>query len=253
MNRVFAIAANTFREALRQRVLWVTFGFMVFLVGAALVLSPLTLGEGPRVVRDVGLSAISLGGMFLIVMVGTSLLSKELERRSIYVLLSKPVSRPEYLVGKYLGLVLMLAVTVAMMTLTVFAVDRWMSRSWNPQILLCGAGTMAELAVLTAWTMVFSAVASPFLSGLFTLGCYLIGNTVGDLRELATILPSGREVLNGISYSLPNLYLFNFRSQVAQGLWPNADQLGFALLYGVLYSTLVLTCAVGLFRRREFA
>ena len=121
-------------------------GFMVFLVGAARVLAPFALGEGARVVRDVGLSAVSLCGMFLIVMVGTALLQREVERRSIYVLLSKPLSRSEYLLGKYLGLVAMLAVCVTLMTATVWLVDRWILGRFHPVILLCGLGTLAELA-----------------------------------------------------------------------------------------------------------
>jgi ABC-type transport system involved in multi-copper enzyme maturation permease subunit len=253
VRRIRAIAANTLREALRQKVLYLALGFMLFLVLAALVLSPLALGEGPRVVRDVGLSMISLFGMFLIVMVGTSLLHREVERRSIHVLLSKPVARREYLLGKYLGLMAMLAVCVALMTAAVFLVDRWMSREWHPVVLLCGLGTLVELAVLTSWTMVFSAVASPLLAGVFTLGCYVIGNSVADLRDLAALMPAGGNVLVWVSYALPNLFVFNFRAQVADGVWPGAGQLGFALLYGVLYCALTLTVATGLFRRREFA
>ena len=253
MRRVYAIAANTFREGLRQRVLYVSVGFMFFLVGAAQVLSPLALGEGPRVVRDVALSAVSLVGMFIIVMVGTSLLHKELERRSIYVLLSKPVSRSEYVVGKYLGLLAMLAVAIAIMTAGVWVVNWWMTGVWNARVLVCGLASIAEMAVLTAWTMVFSAVASPFLAGVFTLGFYIIGNAVGDLRDLASLMPSGGSLVQGVSYVLPNLNLFNLRPQVAAGVWPQGDQVGFALLYALLYTTLTLTLAVGLFRRREFA
>lgn len=253
MHRVFAIAANTFREGLRQRVLYIAVGFMFFLVLAAQVLSPLALGEGPRVVRDVALSAVSLAGMFIIVMVGTTLLHKELERRSIYVLLSKPVSRPEYVIGKYFGLLGMLAVAVALMTLCVLAVNWWMTGAWNTRILLCGVATIFEMAVLTAWTMVFSAVASPFLAGIFTLGCYVIGNAVADLRDLASLVPTGGGVIQGLSYVLPNLNLFNLRPQVAAGVWPDASQMAFALMYGLLYTTLTLLLAVGLFRRREFA
>ncbi|HVP39898.1 MAG TPA: ABC transporter permease [Candidatus Saccharimonadales bacterium] len=253
MKRLAAIAANTFREALRQKVLYITLGFMLFLVGAAQVLSPLALGEGPRVVRDVGLSLVSLFGMFLIVMVGTSLLHKEVERRSIHVLLSKPVARREYLLGKYAGLVAVLAVCVGAMTVAVFLVDRWMGRAWHPQVLLCGVGTLAELAVLTSWTLLFSAVASPLLAGAFTLGFYVIGNAVADLRDMAALLPSGGNLLVGLSYVLPNLYVFNFRAQVAEGVWPDAAQLGLALTYAVLYCALILTVAVGLFQRREFA
>ncbi|MBI5835646.1 MAG: ABC transporter permease subunit [Candidatus Eisenbacteria bacterium] len=253
MNRVAAIAANTFREALRQRVLYLSVGFMLFLFAAAHVLSPLALGEGPRVVRDVGLSMVSLFGMILVVMVGTSLLHKELERRSIFVLLSKPVGRSEYLLGKYAGLVAMLALSAALMTVAVFLADRWMSRAWHPVILLCGLATVVELMVLTSWTMVFSAVASPLLAGVFTLGCYVIGNCVADLRDLAALMPAGGGVLTWVSYALPNLYVFNFRAQVAAGQWPEASQLGFALMYGLLYCALTLTVATGLFRRREFA
>jgi len=252
VRRVAAIAANTFREALRQRVLYLAVGFMLLLVLAALALSPLALGEGPRVVRDVGLSMVSLFGMLLVVMVGTSLLHGEVERRSIHVLLSKPVRRREYLLGKYAGLLCVLATCVALMSVAVLLVDLWMTRAWHPVILLCGLGTLGELAVLTSWTMVFSAVASPLLAGMFTLGCYVIGNAVADLRDLAAMLPSGGGVLVWLSYALPNLFLFNFRPQVAEGAWPEPGQLGLALLYALLYCALTLTLANALFRRREF-
>jgi Cu-processing system permease protein len=253
MRRIRVIAANTFREALRQKVLYLALAFMLLLVLAAQVLSPLALGEGARIVRDVGLSMVSLFGMFLIVMVGTTLLHREVERRSIHVLLSKPVARHEYMLGKFLGLLGMLGVCVALMTADVFLVDRWMSGGWHPGIVLCGVGTLAELAVLTSWTMVFSAVASPLLAGVFTLACYVIGNAVADLRDLAAMMPSGGTLLVWVSYALPNLFVFNFRPQVAEGVWPGGGQLGFALLYAVLYCALTLTVATGLFRRREFA
>jgi ABC-type transport system involved in multi-copper enzyme maturation permease subunit len=252
MRRVTAIAYNTFLEALRQRVLYVALGFSLFLIGTAKLLSPLALGEAHRVVRDVGLSAVSLCGMFLIVMVGTSLLQKELERRSIYVLLSKPVSRSEYLLGKYLGLLLMLACTVALMVAGVLVVDRWMGHRWNPLILLCGLGTLAEMAVLTAWTILFSVLASPFLAGLFTLGCYVIGNAIPALRDMASLMPVGGQAVTWISYALPNLYLFNLRPQVAEGIWPEPAQLEVALLYATLYTALILVLSNGLFRRKEF-
>ncbi len=251
--RIWAIATNTLREALRQRVLYLVGAFMLFLLLAAELLAPLALGEGVRLVRDIGLSAVSLLGMLLLVMVGTTLLQKELERRSIYVLLSKPVSRSEYLLGKYLGLVLMVSVCVLGMTLSVFGVDFLLLHKAHPEILWCGLGTLAELCVLTSWTMVFSVAASPFLAGIFTMAIYLIGNAAMDLRDLAELLPVGGAVLRWGSYLLPNLFVFNFRPEVAQGVIPGASQVGFALLYGGLHTTLVLMAASAVFRRKEFA
>ncbi|HVQ26844.1 MAG TPA: ABC transporter permease, partial [Planctomycetota bacterium] len=213
------IAQNTFREAVRDRVLaGILIGGLV-LMALTRVGSALAMGEDLRLTVDLGLSSISLLGVLVILLVGTSLVAKEIERKTIFNLLSRPLPRPVYLVGKWAGLTGALAlVALVLGTALALLVTALGSPQHVPAIAQATYLAILELSLLTSLAVLFSALSTPVLSALYTLGMFLAGQWCDDLRRLAVKLPAGaRELLATIADVLPNLPLFNMRSLAAAG------------------------------------
>jgi ABC-type Na+ efflux pump permease subunit len=248
------IARNTFREATRDRVLAGMAGAGLGFLLVVQVLTPLAMGQGTRLVVDLGLSSITMLGLLVVLMVGTSLVAKEIERRTIYSLLSRPISRSTYLIGKWAGLTgavwciaavlgLALAVTMALRGLPGFA----------PAIAQATYLAALELALITAVAVMFSALSTPVLSALYTLGVYLVGQWCDDLRSFATQFPPGlARVVEFLANLAPNLPLFNMRGLAADGATTTIVHLGVATFYTLLYCTCVLALATAAFESRDF-
>ena len=253
MSAVLAVARGTFREAVRDRVLFLVVGFGVAALVMSRVLAPIALGEGDRVTIDLGLSTLGLLGIVIVALVGTGLVHKELERRTIHVVLSRPVSRASYLVGKWLGLSGTMAVAVAAMGVILLAVAVWMR---GPQAV--GPVTQAVFLlalsnmVLAALAVLFSSLSTPVLSVVYTLGLYATGFWTNDMRDFAAVMPGALgSLVRGVSFVMPNLELFNLRPQVAHMESAPTIQLVLALGYALAYAAAVLALAVVAFERRE--
>jgi len=253
MSAVLAVARGTFREAVRDRVLFLVVGFGAVVLAMSRLLAPIALGEAPRIAVDLGLSALGLIGVAIVVLIGTQLVHKEIERRTIHVVLSRPVSRAQYLVGKWAGLSLTMAVAVAVMAVMLIAIGAWMR---GPAIV----GPIAQAAfliacanaILAALAVLFSSLSTPLLSVVYTMGLYATGFWTNDLRNFARQMPGlVGDLVNGASYLLPNLDLFNLRAQVAHGEGAGVLHLGLAIGYAAAYVTAVLALAVIAFERRE--
>jgi len=248
------IARNTFREAIRDRVLVGVIAAGGVLLLATLAVRPLAMGEGTRLTVDLGLSAISFLGLLLVLMVGTSLVAKEIERRTIFNLLSRPIARPVYLVGKWAGLAAALwtvALSLGLMLCGLVALlghgDQFLPII--EAVYLAGL----ELTVVTAIAVMFSALSTPVLSSLYTLGLFLAGQWADDLRRFAEHAPGAlRTVLEMFANLVPNLSLFNMRSLAAVGEATTALHLGVASGYALLYCACVLALAAAAFESRDF-
>jgi Cu-processing system permease protein len=264
---VRAVALAVFKESVRDRVPFSLVLFSVVLMGAAIFMSRLTASQDLKVIKDLGLAAMNLIGLLIAIFIGTGLVAKEVERRSIYSVLSKPISRTSFLLGKFSGLVLTLAVNLAMMTVAFYlmllyqeltTID-WVQRGWRaPAIdlrLLAPIGlTLVQLTLVTAVALFFSTFSSPLLATLFTLGIWVAGHFSVDLRDFGTAIdaPATAAVTRALYYLLPNLSALDVKNQVVHGLpvaWP-AVGLGVAAI-GV-YVGLVLTAASAVFARRDF-
>src|SRR5688500_6232503 len=189
--RITAIARNAFREAVRDRVLYNLVLFVLLLTGASIFISELSGGEERKVIVDLGLSAMLLFGVFIAIFVGVGLVYKEIERRTIYAVFSKPVGRGEFLVGKYLGLCLTLLVNVAVMAVGVSLALMYVSRGWDPLIPTIWPAVLLiylELMLLTAVALLFSSFSSPALSALLTFLIFVAGHFSADLKVLAVSL-----------------------------------------------------------------
>jgi ABC-type transport system involved in multi-copper enzyme maturation permease subunit len=250
----FLIARNTFREATRDRVLAGVVGFGLAALAVTQLISPLALGEANRLTVDLGLSAISLLGMLIILLVGTSLVAKEVERRTIYNLLSRPIGRPLYLIGKWGGLTAALWAVACVLGAGLWGILALRGQAGHGGALVEAVYLAGlELSVMTALAVMFSALSTPVLSALYTLGCYGLGQWSYDLRLFAHHFPPGLAGAMEVAANLvPNLPIFNMRSLVADGTGTSALHLGLASGYALVYCACVLALGAAAFESRDF-
>ncbi len=254
MSRIWAIALNTFREAIRNRILYALLFFSFLFIGGATVLSHLTIGEYGKVVKDTGLSVISLFGVLIAIFVGIGLVNRDIERKTIYTIATKPVSRPAILVGKYLGLLLVLAILLVSMGavyVVTLAVNRTPLDGW---FLVALWMTFLELMVITAFAVLYSSFSSPTVASFFSLSTFVIGHLTGDIRAFGEQADKPLwQFLAELQYwVLPNLEDFNVRTEVAYSVALPADFIALTTLYGLLYAGVVLGVAALVFRHRDF-
>lgn len=250
---VVAIGLNTFREAVRDRVMYLILVFALILILVSRLLSMLTVGEEGRIIKDVGLSAISIFGVLIAVFVGVSLVFKEIEKRTIYTLLANPVRRWQFVAGKYAGLLLVLAMNVLIMTalLLLVLLVRGESMAGIPTAALM---IFVELSLVTAFALLFSSFANPILAAVGTATVYVTGHLTWSFELLKSRLPEGfgRTLCDVLYWVLPNLGFLNIKSQVVHGAALPDGYLVSALLYGLGYSLVAITAACIVFERRDF-
>jgi ABC-type transport system involved in multi-copper enzyme maturation permease subunit len=257
LQRIFAIARNAFREAVRDRVLYNLVIFVLLLTGCAIFLGELSGGEEAKIIVDMGLTSMLVFGAFIAIFVGVGLVYKEIEKRTVYAIFAKPVGRGEFLVGKYLGLCLTLLVNTAVMGVGVSLALLYVKKGWNPLALSIWPSVFmiyCELIILTAVALLFSSFSSPALSALLTFFILIIGNFSADMKLFAERLESSTAKLffTALYYLLPNLSHFNFITPAGHGSKPPAAMVGGGLLYAVVYSSVLLAVATLIFNRRNF-
>lgn len=255
--RITAIARNAFREAVRDRVLYNLVLFVLLLTGAAIFIGELSGGQERKVIVDLGLSAMLLFGVFISIFVGVGLVYKEIEKRTIYAIFSKPVGRGEFLVGKYLGLCLTLLVNVVVMGVGVSLALIYVNRGWDPLVVVIWPAVFLiylELMILTAVALLFSSFSSPALSALLTFFVFIIGHFSADLKSLATSMgsPVARWLFSSLYYLLPNLANYSFITPAAHGRTPAASVVAVTALYALCYIVVIVASATLVFRRRNF-
>jgi len=253
MNKVLAIGLNTFRESVRDRIFYSLLFFAVILVFFSIVLGKLTIGDPMKIVKDFGLGAISAGGILIAIFVGIGMVYKETEKRTIYIILSKPLARWQFLMGKYLGLGLTILVEVVVMTTVLFALCFMYEETVPWPLLTAIVPIYIEMLIILAFAVFFSAFSSPFLSGMFTLAVFIIGHFTQDLRVLAKASEGlmFKALADGAYYILPNLERLNYKARVVHGLAIPGRELGLSFVYAVCYAAVVLTAAVLIFERRD--
>jgi ABC-type transport system involved in multi-copper enzyme maturation permease subunit len=256
MRNVWVVAMNTFREAVRDRVLYNLVFFALLMIGAAILVGQISIGIEESVIVSLGLTAISVIGIFIAVFIGVGLVSKEMDKRTLYALLAKPVQRWEFLLGKFGGLVMTLTVNTAAMAIGLY-VALWTVKhplehsDWY--LLVAVYLILLKLALIVALAMLFSCFTTPFLAILYTLGLYVAGVFAEDLRTMQAIsLTQGTmKLLKGISYLLPNFENFNVMGAVAHGRGVPATLVWQDTGYAILYSVIVLAGAAMIFCRRN--
>jgi ABC-type transport system involved in cytochrome c biogenesis permease component len=254
MGRILAIAHNTIREAVRERLVLVAVLFGLAIVIGSQALSPLALGEGRKVVIDFGLAGSTLLATLLSIFLGSTLLHKELERRTIYSILAKPIRREEFLIGKFLGLWITTASLLGVMTAILAVVVTIAYGNAPATIVGSVALSMIELGIVTAVVVLFSSFSTPALTAFFGIATVVAGHFADDLRYFASQgAPAGvRAVTEWVYWTLPHLEVFNARGLAVHGVPVGADRMAFAFAYGLLYIGGVMMFAGTVFRRREF-
>lgn len=255
--RSATIARNTFREAVRDRVLYNLVLFVLLLIGGAIFLGELSGGQERKIIVDLGLGTMLLFGVFISIFVGVGLVYKEIERRTVYSLFAKPVSRSEFLIGKYLGLCLTLLLNVGIMGTGLSFALIYVGHGWDPIVLKIWPAIILiyfELMIITAVALLFSSFSSPALSALLTFFVFVIGHFSGDLKDLATSMKSSisRSVFVVLYYLVPNLNNYSFITPAAHGQVPTTSNLLLAAAYAALYVVVVIAVATLVLSKRNF-
>jgi Cu-processing system permease protein len=250
------VAWNTFREAVRDRVLYNLVFFALLMFAAAILVGQISIEIEQIVIVSLGLSAISVIGLLMAVFIGVGLVSKEMEKRTLYALLAKPVRRWEFLLGKFGGLLLTLAVNTAAMAAGLFAallyVKHPLERS-DAVVLVAVYFILLKLALVVALALLFSCYTTPLLAILFTAGLYVAGLFVNEMRNLqsATLSAGMKVFLRWLSYILPNFENFDVMAAAAHGRAIPAMLTVQNTAYAALYCAIVLATAATIFSRRN--
>lgn len=251
---VFSIGKATFKEGIRNKIFYniLVFGFLIIL--SSIVLNKMTVGDETKIIKDLGLIAISIFGFLTILFLGTNHIYQEFEEKIVYTILIKPISRGQYLLGKYVGILFIIAVEiVSMFVLMVFLL--WTIKGPMDWILIKGLYAIyLELSVLAAIAVMLSTFMRPQLSIFTILAIYIIGHSTSELRILMIEKGSNwiTKIVEATYYILPNFDNFDIKAQVVHNLQLMPFQLTYATLYGLFYSTIVLLLSNQIFKRREF-
>ena len=255
MGRIWAIASNGFREVIRDRVLYIIGFFALLLVIALRLLPEVAATTENKILIDFGLGAIDLLGVIVAVFVGTNLINKEIEKRTILVLIPKPLNRAEFIIGKHLGLVGVLAVLIVAMTL-IYLILLSFSQVEYPlgSILVSTLYLFLQLCLITAVALMFGVFTSSLLAALLTFGVYLMGNLSPDVLKFGNLSQNSsvQMLTQGLYLVLPDLSRLNLKNEAVYGLLPSPLTLLSNGLYGLFYTVLLLAIAILIFSRREF-
>jgi ABC-type transport system involved in multi-copper enzyme maturation permease subunit len=253
-HRTWALAKNTYREAVRDKLLYNLLLFAGLMIGSSILLAGLHIGDENRVYRDVGLSAIAFFGVLIAIFVGINLVYREISQRTVYSLLAKPVRRWEFIAGKYFGLLTLLGLEILLMSACFLGLLVFKGAEFDTGLLWGIAFIFAELALVTGVAMFFTSFTTPYLAGMFTVALWIAGHLLGDLRAFGqkSELEAVKAVTNALYWTLPNLDRLDFKADAAAGNPLETARIVAAALYTVFYSGALLLGSMLLFQRRDF-
>ncbi|MGQ9838203.1 MAG: ABC transporter permease [Cyanobacteriota bacterium] len=253
--RVVAIAQNVFRETIRDRIFYLVMVFAVVMLGAIVLIPEVANQAHNKIIADLGLAAIHFLGLIVAIFVGTGLVNKEIEKRTVYVLIAKPMSRAEFIVGKHLGLAVLLSVLLAIMT-AIFLLGLWLVRAEIPLLAILWASVFIflELVLIVAAALLFGVFTSSILATLYTIALFLMGHASRALLQLSNLVENSglSKVFEVIYLILPDLERLNLRDAAVYGQIPLAGELLGNAFYGLVYTILLLILAVLVFAQRQF-
>jgi len=269
MTTLWPIAVITFKEGIRNRAVYGISILALLLLGANLLISGMIMQEVGKVAVDMALSTVSLAGLLLVLFVGINLMAKDLDKRTIYMVLSRPISRAQYIFGKFLGMVLLILATISL--LSAFAIlsilmvkvsypGYFRGFSW-PMVILAISFTTLMLILLSALSFLFASFASTsFITLVLTIVSYIIGQSIMDVKALVEapqlvgikVSPVTVKVVQVAYYLFPNLSLFDLKTQAAHGLAVSPSYILWTISYGIIYTTIAIIIASLIFKKREF-
>ena len=254
--QTLAIARNTFREAVRDRVLYNLVAFAVILIASALLFGEISIGVEKTILINIGLSSISVFGLLIAIFLGIGLVHKEIDKRSLYSLLSKPIHRWQFVVGKFLGLNLTLLVNTLFMSIGLWGALYYLTRSFQPEDVYIWTAIyfiLLELFLVTAVCLFFSCFSTPILSAIFTFLIYVVGSSASDVRDFGTLTknPLLESLTTAIYYLLPNFSDFSVAGAVSHGLPVGSHLILLNTAYAVCYASMLVIAAVWIFSKRD--
>jgi ABC-type transport system involved in multi-copper enzyme maturation permease subunit len=253
--RIWAIASNGFREVIRDRILYFIGFFTLLLILAWRLLPEISAGASNKIFIDFGLGAIGILSTIVAIFIGTELINKEIEKRTVLVLIPKPVSRAEFIIGKHMGLSAVLIVMVLTMTVIYLSLLTFSGTNYPLYpIILSIVFLLLELILITAVALLFGVFTSSILATLMSFGIYLMGNFSNELVELGKLSKNSNITVltKNLYLLLPDLSRLNLRNDAVYGVIPNIDRLLSNGLYGIVYTIFLLAIAIWLFSQKEF-
>jgi ABC-type transport system involved in multi-copper enzyme maturation permease subunit len=253
LSRTLAVAANTFRETVRERVLYNLVFFAILMTLAGLLLGQLSIRQDEKILKDVGLGAMDLFGTLIAVFIGTGLVSKEIERRSLYPLLAKPLSRGELFLGKFAGLGFTLLVNLSVMLLGLLLTLAATGRRPDASLLTAVYPMLLGLLLVVAFAMLFSSLTSAALAVVLTVGMVVVGRFADVIRGMRDVAPGVPEGLVAVLFAIvPNFGNLDFKNRVAYGDAVPLGDLAWVTLYAAAWTVIVLGLGLASFRARDF-
>lgn len=253
MNRIKAVAENTFRESIRDKVLYVLLFFAVATILGSKVLGWISIGQDIKIIKDICLAAMSIFGTLIAIFVGANLVYKEIDKKTLYTLLAQPMKRYEFMLGKYMGLLAVIVVSLVFMTagssLYLWLMGGALNAVWFQSILLI----FVKLVLLTAFSILLSTLVSPILGAIIVVSFYVTGHATEVFRDLPPQLDGtiSKQALELLYYVIPNLNLFNLQSEAANNVPVAGGYLLYALIYGLAWTALFLVLACTAFEGRD--
>ena len=254
LGRIYALAANTFREALRNKLLYTLLGFSFVMIASGVVLATLSYVEVNEILQDMGMAAIRFFSAGIAIFVGIGLVHNEVDRRTIFTILSKPVSRAEFMIGKWAGLTFTVWLQLALMVVAFAIVSTLAGAPLGLDHFVALALVGLELMVLVAIATLFSAFTTPMLAAFFTVGLWIIGHLTRDLQAISS--QSGAEGVSQMAtfvfLLMPDFEVFNRTLEAVHGLPIPGNEIGLATVYAVGYTVCTMILAIMIFSRRDF-
>ena len=247
-----AVAFNTYRETVRERVLYNLVFFAILMTLSGVLLGQLSIRQDEKIIKDIGLASMDLFGTLIAIFIGVGLVNKEIERRSLYPLLAKPLTREEFFVGKFLGLCFTLLVNVAVMTAGLWLTLAATGRRPDPHLLKAIYPIYLGLILVVALALLFSTITSPALAAVCTVGLMLAGrfsDVIRNMREVAPGVPDWLPI--GLYYLLPNFRNFDFKDRVVYGDPVPAQTLLWISAYAAAYAAALILAGLAAFRTRD--
>ncbi len=253
-NATFLIAKHTFKEIIKDRILYGVILFAILLISLSVALGQLSFAEQTRISIDFGLAGIHIGIVIIALFVGGSLVWKEIDKQTIFTILTRPISRLEFLIGKYLGLIAVVATLVVALSIVLFFVCLGLQWSWDINFVYALYGIVLEALILVSLSVLFGCLSKPVLSVLCTLGLFFVGHWVSEVDYFASQSESSivQYVGKALNFMLPNLERFNWKSMVTYGDVIEIGVVGSATLYALGWVIVLFAISSFVFERKDF-
>ncbi len=252
MNIILTIAKNTFKETIRDKILYGILCFALLFLISTTMFGSISLGEDVKVIKDFGLAGIYIFSLIIAIFLGTSLIYKELEKRTLYVIFSKPVSEFQFILGKFFGLWFSVILNILFMTAIYIAIVLIKGGGFDYASLFAILLLIFELSIFISLTIVFSTITTPLAGTIYTIIVLYIGHSIGLIKGfIEKASPFVKYLLLIVYYVFPNLEKFNLRNSVVYGSLPNSAQIIYPIIYSVLFTTILLSLAIQALKKQD--